>query len=79
LISGLQCDSDPGGSAVAVIVPAEAALSIEDIGWGLMVAMLSEDHVLVALNCRSADLQQTLEALVFTAYGHAMSGSVRDV
>jgi hypothetical protein len=79
LISGLQSDSDPAETGVAVIVPAEAALSIEDIGWGRMVAMLSADHVLVALNCRSADLRQTLEALVFTAYGHAMSGSVRDV
>ena len=73
LISGLHSDSDPEEGGVAVIVPAEAALGIEDIGWGRMVAMLSEDHVLVALNCRSADLQRTLEALVLTAYGHALS------
>jgi hypothetical protein len=71
LLTGLSTDEDARG--LAVILPSDVAVDIDALGWGEMIAALSDRNTVVALNRTTLDRYQKIEALVLTAYGHAMS------
>jgi hypothetical protein len=73
LVTGLPSDFGSDGSGIAVVLPADAAVDVEAVGWGQMVAPLPDRHVLVVLSSSSVDRNRKLEALVLTAYSYAMS------
>jgi hypothetical protein len=57
---------------VSVIVPLEVSWAIERDGWGRRVANMSPDHVLMSVP-GDATGEGDAEALVLTAYRHAMA------
>jgi hypothetical protein len=73
LLTGLQGGSDAASLGLAVIVPTEAALELEDLGWGRTVAPMPVGHALVTVSDERFERREELEALVLTAYGYAMS------
>jgi hypothetical protein len=72
LLTGLPADSDTA-SPVAVILPADAAIDAQELGWGRIVALIADYHALVVFDSHAIDRYQKVEALVLTAYGHAMA------
>jgi hypothetical protein len=77
MMTGLQRQLDADGVGLAVIVPAEIASEIEEIGWGNVVAPMPSRHVLVTVRRDSVASRQDLEAVVLTAYTCAMSEAHR--
>jgi hypothetical protein len=73
LLTGLQRQLESDGIGVAVIVPADVAEEIEAAGWGHSIAPMPVRHAMVALYGDPCGRRGELEALVLTAYGHAMS------
>ena len=71
LLTGLT--SHDHASGLAVVLPLEAAAEIEERGLGRGFALLSDQHVLVALTIEAASRRQSIEAVVLMAYGYAMS------
>ena len=71
LLAGLI--GDRRTSDIAVVLPLEAAAEIEQLGLGRSFALLSDQHVLVALTLEAASRRQSIETVVLTAYGYAMS------
>ena len=67
LLTGMQ------RSNIAVIVPVEAARVIEDVGWGLPVSPMPSGHVLMMPSTDVTARPRDVEALVLSAYSHAMS------
>src|SRR5262249_27323587 len=72
LITGMQRHGDHDGLGVAVVVPAEVAAELEELGWGEALAPMPACHVLVTEHPDSPARRPELEALVLTAYSCAM-------
>jgi hypothetical protein len=72
LVTGLRADSD-SARRVAVVLPEDAAVDAQALGWGRIVALIADYHALVVLDSHAIDRYHKVEALVLTAYGHAMS------
>src|SRR3954447_19717920 len=72
-LTGLHRDIDPSGLGLAVIVPADAADEIEELGWGRAVAPMPAGQVLVAVDGGEVARRENVEALALTAYSYAMS------
>lgn len=60
-------------SGIAVVVPVDAAAAIVECGWGHRFAQVSDEHVLVALTAECASRRHSIETVVLSAYGYAMS------
>jgi hypothetical protein len=73
LLTGLQRQLEVDGFGIAVIVPETAASEIEAAGWGRSVAPMPARHVMVSVYGDLAAQRHDVEALVLSAYGHAMS------
>ena len=73
MLTGLRADFDAAGAGLAVVLPADAAVDAEEAGWGRMVALISDCHVLVVINREATVRHQTVETIALTAYCHAMS------
>jgi hypothetical protein len=73
LLTGLQRELAIDRMGLAVVVPSNAANDIERGGWGRSVAPMPGQHELVSVYSESFDPPRDIEALVVTAYGHAMS------
>jgi hypothetical protein len=73
LLTGLEQLRESDGPSIAVVVPAEAAGQVANIGRGQPIAPMPPRHELVAFSGRFHDRRAELEALVLTAYGYAMS------
>jgi hypothetical protein len=73
LLTGLQRELQIDGMGLAVILPFSAAYDIECAGLGRCVAPMPGQHELLSVHCESLGRRQDIEAVVVTAYGHAMS------
>ena len=73
LITGLQLQVDVDGIGLAVILPAGAALDLEDVGRGRIAAPMPGGHALVMVCGEFFAGHQELEALALSAYDCAMS------
>jgi len=73
LLTGLQRQLEVDGFGIAVIVPEAAASEIEAGSWGRSIAPMRAGHVMVTVYGDLADRRHDVEALVLSAYEHAMS------
>ena len=72
-MTGLQSDTDRGGTGLAVVLPLDAASGVAADGEGRGVAFLQGGYVLVSLNTDPARQPLQVERLLLAAYCHAMS------
>jgi hypothetical protein len=73
LITGLPHQPHHGGLGIAVILPRDVAVAIEEDGWGRAISPMPPDRVLVTPCGDAAERLPEIEALVLSAYGAAMS------
>jgi hypothetical protein len=74
-MSGVQGDADWAGTGLAVVLPRETAVAVEDDGDGHGVALLAGGHVLVSLTAMAASDPARSERVLLDAYNHALSPS----
>jgi hypothetical protein len=73
LVTGLDPDFWGEGTRLGVIVPAESAEVLEELGWGRFAMPMPDGHVLVTIDHPRNDPRPDVEALVLSAYGYAMA------
>jgi len=73
LVTGLRRHLRPNLIDIGVVVPHEAAQSIEVAGWGRTVAPMPEGRVLMRASAEAMAGPQRVEALALSAYCWAMS------
>jgi hypothetical protein len=71
LVTGLGQQRAEARSPIAVVLPIDAALKAQEVGWGVFRAPMPANHVL--MQAESSTETADIEALVLTAYGCAMS------
>jgi hypothetical protein len=73
LLTGVDYGGDPYGLGLAVIVPDTCGAVIETAHWGHRIAPMPGEHALVTVGRESFAHLSDVEALVLTAYCHALS------
>jgi hypothetical protein len=75
LITGLARlgSMQSGGPAIVAVIPARACAEVEAAGWIPRALPTMAGHVLVTPGCAVARERDNLEAVVLTAFSHAMS------
>jgi len=71
LLTGLTDDGHTDG--IAAVLPIEVAAGIVELGLGRTLALVTDQHVLVALTNEAASRRERIEFVVLSAYSSAMS------